>query len=162
MLLRQPAQDLASSDSHALTRRSDQALVKVTNQYFFNHVPGVVRSEQPFDIVGVENLKRLFEQLHDFHTQHVQVAERQPLKVVAQVEPGTPHYCNGPEARIVGTFADHSTLFFYRGRDLDDGSGLLQGSGKDTRFVTLRSASDAERPEVKRLIRNAIKVGGSR
>jgi len=62
----------------------------------------------------------------------------------------------------VGTFADHSTLFFYRGRDLDDGSGLLQGSGKDTRFVTLRSASDAERPEVKRLIRNAFKVGGSR
>jgi len=62
----------------------------------------------------------------------------------------------------VGTFADHSTLFFYRGRDLDDGSGLLQGSGKDTRFVTLSSASDAERPEVKRLIRNAFKVGGSR
>ena len=60
----------------------------------------------------------------------------------------------------VGTFGDHSTLFFYRGRELDDGSGLLQGSGKDTRFVTLRSASDAERPEVKRLIRNAFKVGG--
>src|SRR6185437_13508274 len=59
----------------------------------------------------------------------------------------------------VGTFADHSTLFFYRGRELDDGSGLLQGSGKDSRFVTLRSASDAERPQVKRLIRSAFKVG---
>ena len=62
----------------------------------------------------------------------------------------------------VGTFGDHSMLFFYRGRELDDGSGLLQGTGKDTRFVTLRSASDAERPEVKRLIRNAFKVGGPR
>jgi len=62
----------------------------------------------------------------------------------------------------VGTFADHSTLFFYRGRELDDGSGLLQGGGKDSRFVTLRSASDAERPEVKRLIRSAFKVGGPR
>ncbi|HYS99024.1 MAG TPA: DUF1801 domain-containing protein [Candidatus Dormibacteraeota bacterium] len=62
----------------------------------------------------------------------------------------------------VGTFGDHSTLFFYRGRELDDGSGLLQGSGKDSRFVTLRSASDAERPEVRRLIRNAFKVGGPR
>src|SRR2546430_7212633 len=60
----------------------------------------------------------------------------------------------------VGTFPRHSTIFFYRGRELDDGSGLLQGSGKDSRFVTLRSASDAERPEVKRLIRNAFKVGG--
>ena len=62
----------------------------------------------------------------------------------------------------VGTFADHSTLFFYRGRELDDGSGLLQGSGKDSRFVTLRSASDVERPAVKRLIRKAFKVGGTR
>src|SRR2546425_4644526 len=62
----------------------------------------------------------------------------------------------------VGTFTGHSAMFFYRGRELDDSSGLLQGSGKDTRFVTLRSASDAERPEVKRLIRNAFKVGGSR
>ena len=62
----------------------------------------------------------------------------------------------------VGTFADHSTLFFYRGRDLDDGTGLLQGSGKDSRFVTLRSAADVERPEVKRLIRSAFKGDGSR
>ncbi len=62
----------------------------------------------------------------------------------------------------VGTFADHSTLFFYRGRELDEGTGLLQGSGKDTRFVTLRSAADAQRPEVKRLIRKAFQVGGPR
>jgi len=62
----------------------------------------------------------------------------------------------------VGTFADHSTLFFYRGRELDEGTGLLQGSGKDTRFVTLRSAADAQRPEVKRLIHKAFQVGGPR
>ena len=62
----------------------------------------------------------------------------------------------------VGTFADHSTLFFYRGRDLDDGTGLLQGSGKDSRFVTLRSAADVERPEVKRLIHSAFKENDSR
>jgi hypothetical protein len=61
----------------------------------------------------------------------------------------------------IGTFADHSTMFFYRGRELDDGGGLLQGSGKDTRFVTLRSAADVARPEVKRLIRKAFKLAGS-
>jgi hypothetical protein len=60
----------------------------------------------------------------------------------------------------VGTFADHSTLFFYRGRELDDGSGLLQGSGKDSRFITLRSPADVERPAVKRLVRNAFRIGG--
>jgi hypothetical protein len=60
----------------------------------------------------------------------------------------------------IGTFPRHSTLFFYRGRELDDGSGLLEGSGKDSRFVTLRAPADAERPTVKRLLRAAFKLGG--
>ena len=61
----------------------------------------------------------------------------------------------------IGTFSEHSTLFFYRGRELDDGSGLLQGSGKDARFVTLRAPADAERPVVKRLVRAAFKLGAA-
>jgi hypothetical protein len=60
----------------------------------------------------------------------------------------------------IGTFPDHSTLFFYRGRELDDGSGLLQGSGKDSRFISLRSPADVERPAVKGLVRKAFKLGG--
>jgi len=59
----------------------------------------------------------------------------------------------------VGTFSQHATLFFYRGRDLDDGSGLLQGGGKESRFVTLRSAADAAQPAVKKLVRQAFKLG---
>ena len=61
----------------------------------------------------------------------------------------------------VGTFPSHSTLFFYRGRELDDGSGLLQGGGKDSRFITLRTPADAERPVVKRLVRKAFKLGAT-
>jgi hypothetical protein len=61
----------------------------------------------------------------------------------------------------IGTFATHSTMFFYRGRELDDGSGLLQGSGKDSRFVTLNSPADAQRPAVKRLVRKAFKLSGA-
>ena len=60
----------------------------------------------------------------------------------------------------IGTFARHSTLFFYRGRELDDGSGLLEGSGKDSRFITLKTPADAERPAVKRLLREAFTLGG--
>lgn len=60
----------------------------------------------------------------------------------------------------IGTFTNHATMFFYRGRELDDGSGLLQGSGKDTRFITLRAPTDAERPPVKRLVRKAFKLAG--
>ena len=59
----------------------------------------------------------------------------------------------------IGTFPRHSTLFFYRGRELDDGSGLLEGGGKQMRFITLRAAGDAERPAVKRIVRKAFKLG---
>ena len=58
----------------------------------------------------------------------------------------------------IGTFPRHSTIFFYRGRELDDGSGLLQGSGKDTRFITLRHPSDAEAAPVKKLLRDAFRL----
>jgi len=60
----------------------------------------------------------------------------------------------------IGTFPRHSTMFFYRGRELDDGSGLLEGSGKVARFTTLRAAADAERPAVKQLLKKAFRLGG--
>jgi hypothetical protein len=61
----------------------------------------------------------------------------------------------------IGTFPSHATMFFYRGRELDDGSGLLQGGGKDSRFITLRTPSEAAQPAVKRLVRQAFKLGGT-
>jgi len=60
----------------------------------------------------------------------------------------------------IGTYPTHSTMFFYRGRELDDGSGLLEGSGKDSRFITLRTPADAARPAVKQLVKKAFKLGG--
>lgn len=61
----------------------------------------------------------------------------------------------------LGTFSKHSTLYFYRGRELDDAGGLLQGSGRDMRFVTLREPGDAERPAVKQLVRRAFRLAES-
>lgn len=65
---------------------------------------------------------------------------------------------NGVNVIGLGTFTKHSTLFFYRGRELDDGSGLLQGTGKDTRFITLRTVADVDRLEVKRLVSKAFQL----
>src|SRR5258708_36140852 len=45
----------------------------------------------------------------------------------------------------IGTYAKYATLFFFRGRELDDGSGLLEGGGKQLRFIQLRSPADAGR-----------------
>lgn len=60
----------------------------------------------------------------------------------------------------IGTFARHSSLFFYRGRELDDRSGLLEGSGKDSRFITVRSPADAARPAIRRMVQKAFELGG--
>ena len=60
----------------------------------------------------------------------------------------------------IGTFSNYAAIFLYRGRELDDGSGLLQGRGKDSRFITLNTPADAEKPSVKRLVRKAFKLAG--
>jgi hypothetical protein len=70
----------------------------------------------------------------------------------------------------IGSFSEHAAMFFYRGRELSDaragrdaggGNDLLQGSGKDTRFVTLRSAADASSAPVRRLLRQAFRLSGT-
>jgi hypothetical protein len=60
----------------------------------------------------------------------------------------------------IGTYPTYATIFFYRGRELDDQSGLLQGGGKDMRFIRLLSAADADRAAVQRLLRRAFKLAG--
>ena len=45
--------------------------------------------------------------------------------------------------------------------ELDDGSGLLEGAGKQFRSIKLRTPADAKRAEVKRLIRKAFVLGGT-
>ena len=60
----------------------------------------------------------------------------------------------------IGAFSSYAALFFYRGREIDDGSGLLQGGGKEMRSITLRAPVDAARPAVARMVRKAFTLGG--
>ena len=57
----------------------------------------------------------------------------------------------------IGAFPKYAALFFARGTELDNRSGLLHGTGK-ARFIRLRTPADAERPAVKRIIREAFKL----
>jgi hypothetical protein len=59
----------------------------------------------------------------------------------------------------IGVFPTYATIFFYRGRELDDGSGTLEGGGKQLRFIRLRRPADAERASVRRVVREAFKLG---
>src|SRR5438132_14377769 len=69
-------------------------------------------------------------------------------------------YAVGEEYVVgIGAFSTYAALFFYRGRELDDGSGLLQGGGKDSRFIRLRTPADATPPVVKRIVRKAFAPG---
>lgn len=58
----------------------------------------------------------------------------------------------------IGTFPEHANLYFYRGVELDDGSGLLKGGGKEMRSITLRTPADAARPAVRELVRKAFRL----
>ena len=58
----------------------------------------------------------------------------------------------------VGTLTAHSMIFFYRGSELEDGRGLLQGGGKEMRFIRLSSPADASRADVKRMVERAFKL----
>jgi len=47
-------------------------------------------------------------------------------------------------------------LGFFKGTDLPDPSGLMEGTGKKLRHVKVRSVEDAERPEIRALIEEAL------
>ena len=47
-------------------------------------------------------------------------------------------------------------LGFYKGADLPDPAGIMEGTGKKLRHVKVRSVEDAERPEIRALIEEAL------
>jgi len=47
-------------------------------------------------------------------------------------------------------------LGFYKGAELPDPAGLLEGTGKKLRHVKVRSLEDAERPEIRVLLEEAL------
>ncbi len=74
-------------------------------------------------------------------------------------------YCSTqrPSDCIVSIAAGASgvSLSFYRGADLVDEHGILQGSGNQNRFIRLKSAADLARPDVDALIQQAVEIGKS-
>jgi hypothetical protein len=52
--------------------------------------------------------------------------------------------------------ANGVSLYFNHGKELPDPANLLQGSGKQTRLINIEGASTLARPEVARLIDEAI------
>lgn len=57
----------------------------------------------------------------------------------------------------LAVYARGVNLYFYYGRSLPDPHHLLQGSGNQGAFIRLDSVATLDRPEVKELIRAAVK-----
>ncbi len=68
------------------------------------------------------------------------------------------YFAGETEFAAIGTFSTHAHLYFRRGIEIDDGSGLLEGNGKTLRSIRLNTPLDAARAEVKRIIRRAYEL----
>ena len=62
----------------------------------------------------------------------------------------------------INVFRNHVNLGFQRGTDLDDVGGVLQGTGKAMRHITVKSLPELERPEIRAYVRQARKRAGLR
>ena len=63
---------------------------------------------------------------------------------------------DGEVVVTIGTFTSHASLFFARGSEIEDEQGLLQGTGKSLRYITLRTPSDARKAAVKAIVHKAF------
>ena len=67
----------------------------------------------------------------------------------------------GPSDRLrdavchIAVYARHVNLGFNRGASLADPEGLLKGSGKAIRHITIKSVADLARPEIRTYLRRA-------
>jgi hypothetical protein len=69
---------------------------------------------------------------------------------------GYPTACVADAAfAYVGAFRAHVNVGFFRGAELPDPSGLLEGTGKHMRHVKLRRAGDIDAAALRKLIRTA-------
>jgi len=127
-------------------------MAAITVDDHLNNVPAAVR---PILVAARKTIRSA-----DPKADEVAYQSKPPKSASAMWKLARYYSLNGEEVAGLGTFARHSTIYFYRGRELPDPAGLLQGSGKDSRFVTLRSAADAEKPEVRKLVRDAFRLAG--
>jgi hypothetical protein len=61
---------------------------------------------------------------------------------------------------MIGVYRRHVNLQFTHGIELDDSFGVLRGTGKRMRHITIKSVAELDRPEIRTYIRQARKQAG--
>jgi len=111
-----------------------------------------------------------FGQLISNNTPDVQAIALDLRKLVAEVLPGVTEviwprqkmagYGVGPKKMseqfcYIAPQKNHVNLGFYYGADLEDATGLLEGTGKSLRHIKIRSRAEAKNAAVKKLLKQA-------
>lgn len=60
----------------------------------------------------------------------------------------------------IAVYAGHVNIGFNHGAELDNQKGLLEGTGRRMRHITIKSASDLQNPAVRRYLRAAYTLAG--
>lgn len=58
----------------------------------------------------------------------------------------------------IGVYSNWINLYFFEGDSLPDPEGLLQGTGHTVRYIRLDSADDLDRPAIKALMAEALRL----
>lgn len=58
----------------------------------------------------------------------------------------------------IAVYANHVNLGFNHGATLDDPLGILKGTGRQIRHITIKTPADLARPEIRAYVRRARKV----
>jgi len=61
---------------------------------------------------------------------------------------------------FISVYGKHVNLTFTDGTELEDPSGVLQGSGRRMRHITVKKLSELDRPEIRAYLRQARKHAG--
>ena len=73
---------------------------------------------------------------------------------------GHPTYETDGNVCYLSAFTEHVNLGFFRGADLGDPDGLLEGTGKKLRHVKSRPGEPLPESAVRTLLREAFELGG--
>jgi len=86
-----------------------------------------------------------------------EAAEAFRFHVPCYYKPDSPYGAIGGNICMIAAKDDHVTLGFIHGASLPDPAGLLEGNAKSARHVVIRSKKDAQRPEIRALIRASVR-----
>ena len=79
-------------------------------------------------------------------------------KLKEEIKWGHPTYSKKRIICYIGAFPDHVNFGFWKGAEMKDPDGLLEGTGKGLRHVKVYSTKDIKKGKFRALLKEAVKL----